>query len=346
MTQGKHDAKPTASGARRRASVGRVVGSYVLALVVVPALVLLAVEGGVRLFAPRDLVLQRIDRTLVDDRGGAFPHVNRAGFEGTIRQRPVSINARHLRGPAVRADDRLRLLLLGDSVWFGLGVADDEAPAAVLPPLLDDSVQVLNSGTIGYATEHQGAFLDEFGDALAPDAVLLGYTLNDPLPAERPSLSTQAEPAPAEAGLLESVEPINAFLRQHSLAFVWLKGVLGLEQVRHGFDAHVEPLYTDSLWSRNRAALDTIRAWCDARDIPFGLVVIPHRDQLADPIAHQGRPQARLLLYGTETGTPVLDLRRFLTADDYLFGDPIHLDADGLAAAMRATAAFFGEVLR
>jgi lysophospholipase L1-like esterase len=101
---------------------------------------------------------------------------------------PIEINERGFRdGPFPAAEPgRARLAFLGDSVVFGAGVRADErfteclergasdSPAPLLPTL-----EVLNLGVNSYTFGHYLgiAELDYFG--LAPEAVVLGITLND-----------------------------------------------------------------------------------------------------------------------------------------------------------------------
>ena len=114
----------------------RKVGSYVIALLVLPCLLLLALEGLARLAAPDDLTLRKASANLIDGRDGQFPYVLRAGYQGHVWQKEVNVNSLHLRSPEPHAfpdtTDVVRLLLLGDSVMFGQGLSDEEAPTALL----------------------------------------------------------------------------------------------------------------------------------------------------------------------------------------------------------------------
>jgi lysophospholipase L1-like esterase len=77
---------------------------------------------------------------------------------------------------------RLRVLVLGDSTWFGHGVEDDETfPAQLEARLRADGldVDVLNGGVPGYSTEQTRVELDELGWSLAPDLLLLGNLWSD-----------------------------------------------------------------------------------------------------------------------------------------------------------------------
>jgi lysophospholipase L1-like esterase len=308
----------------------RTLVGWAIGLVVLPVVVLIGVEGITRLTAPDDLVLQRSDPGLID--ASVFPHVNRAGFYGFVRQGATRINAHHLRGSEVEFDTRLRVLLLGDSVLFGPGIDQEDSPGPVLEGLLEGRAQVFNASTIGHATGHQAAWLERYGDGLLPDLLVLGYCLNDPLPADRPSLGSQVP-----TGLLQGAAlSANRILQSRSLFFVWLKGTLGVESRRHGFEEHVAPLFADSLWQANQVDLETILAWAARREIPFLLAVFPHREQLQR--AGLDEPQRQLSGWAANAGVPVLNLAEILDPAHYLFGDPIHLNHSGLQNSLEAMA--------
>jgi lysophospholipase L1-like esterase len=102
----------------------------------------------------------------------------------------ATINALGMRGPAPedpKPAGRLRVLVLGDSTYFGHGVADEDTFPAQLQarlragspdaPGLD--VEVLNGGVPGYSTEQTRIQLDEVGWALAPDLLVVGNLWSD-----------------------------------------------------------------------------------------------------------------------------------------------------------------------
>jgi hypothetical protein len=307
--------------------------TYAAVLVTIPVTMLLVLEGATRLFGPDDLFRQTYDPTLLDMRDGAFPYVNRAGYRGLLRSNEVAINSQHLLGPELPADGRPRLLLLGDSVLFAPCIDYDDTPGPVLEGLLDEQFAVLNASSIGYSSEHELAYLREFGPGLEPSMVVLGYCLNDPMsPGAMNLLGVASAKSKKWGGPLLRV---NLFLRKHSLFFVWLKGVLEVEKRQNGYAASIEPLFDEASWGRNRQVLRDIHAWCAARDIPFVLAVFPHREQLELGESAMA-PQKRLAeLAGEFT---VIDLTTWLAPEDFLFGDPLHLDRNGIHKSMAVIA--------
>ncbi len=115
------------------------------------------------------------------------------GFEMVPGQRaytfaqPVTVNAYGCRGAEIKlAGDpaRTRILCLGDSITYGVGVADDE----VYPRLMeiyfkdadhDTALEVINAAVQRYFTYQEMDWLRQKGLQLKPDIVILGVYAND-----------------------------------------------------------------------------------------------------------------------------------------------------------------------
>ncbi|MFP6769084.1 MAG: SGNH/GDSL hydrolase family protein [Planctomycetaceae bacterium] len=107
-------------------------------------------------------------RGYFDDRDGVEMRVNGVG----------------LRGPEIasqKPEGTLRLLGLGDSFTFGVGVRDDDTFLRRLETRLSarTSCQVLNAGTQGYNTHDQQLVLEDRWLGFKPDIVLVVFYLND-----------------------------------------------------------------------------------------------------------------------------------------------------------------------
>ena len=93
----------------------------------------------------------------------------------------VSHNALGFRGPEVapvKPSGKLRVLVLGDSFTYGIGVADDETFSARLAAL-DPRLEVLNAGVNGYGTAQELLLLRDQGLGLQPDVVVIAFFWND-----------------------------------------------------------------------------------------------------------------------------------------------------------------------
>jgi len=79
--------------------------------------------------------------------------------------------------------EEYRILVLGDSVTFGPGVAQDQIFTSRLQRILTERTQrpirVINTGVGGYNTVQENAFFKSQGLSLAPDMVILVYVTND-----------------------------------------------------------------------------------------------------------------------------------------------------------------------
>lgn len=96
-----------------------------------------------------------------------------------------STNAQGLRNPPLQPEGtRVRILAIGDSTTFGLGLSDSETWPAQLEAALnvrDDGphYEVINAGVIGYSSYQGLRYLEQRGLALAPALVIATFGNND-----------------------------------------------------------------------------------------------------------------------------------------------------------------------
>ena len=88
---------------------------------------------------------------------------NSLGFRGTREYGPLPT--------------RPRIVMIGDSFTYGLGVRDDETSSAQLERRLD--AEVINAGVNGYGTDQSFLMWEHEGKRLAPQVVVLGYYVDD-----------------------------------------------------------------------------------------------------------------------------------------------------------------------
>src|SRR5439155_2090482 len=125
--------------------------------------------------------------------------------------KPVRINSRGLRGPEIpfsRRQGSVRLLLLGDSIVFGYGVADGEDLGSRLVAQLKPtnvSAEVVNTGVPSYNSEQEVAFLERDGLRYHPDWVVVGVCWNDIN--EKSGVIVNPEGWLVEEGAVPSVKP-------------------------------------------------------------------------------------------------------------------------------------------
>lgn len=150
---------------------------------------------------------------------------NRAEYSTAIR-----VNRRGLRGPEVEsaAAGERRLLAIGDSFVFGVGVDDDQTFVAELARRLAGAGRpavALNAGVPTFGVPDAVGWLVRHGLALAPDAVVLGIFLgNDLIDAspDRPAIHL------VDGLMVPAASPRGpkAWLHRHSHLYVSVKGLL------------------------------------------------------------------------------------------------------------------------
>jgi lysophospholipase L1-like esterase len=158
--------------------------------------------------------------------------------------RVTTINARGYRGPelSTQKSGRIRVVILGDSIAFGLEAGDDETFASVLDA--HAGLEVANLSVQGYDPGQELIKLEREGLPLKPDVVVLALCLNNDFAdvALPVFLYDGLHPKPffrIEAGrLVEHSEHLRLslrrktalFLREHSRLF-------GLVEARRAEDA-------------------------------------------------------------------------------------------------------------
>mgnify|MGYP005840364267 CR=1 FL=1 len=118
----------------------------------------------------------------------------KAGTQRSIRTAEFSsnetVNSRGLRGkeyPYEKPPGEFRILILGDSFAEGYTVNEEDLFSELLKQMLNNNInnrllyEVINAGTVGYATDQELLFFETEGKKYAPDLVLLMFYENDVL---------------------------------------------------------------------------------------------------------------------------------------------------------------------
>lgn len=122
-------------------------------------------------------------------------YILRPGYKGFSYEAPLNINSRGVRGPDRRVksgDDTLRIVVLGDSMTYGIGVPIQDTYPLVLQNRLEARynlpVQVFNLGVPSYNTTDELIYLKEVFDLYKPHIVILQYmVMNDAICKPRPT---------------------------------------------------------------------------------------------------------------------------------------------------------------
>lgn len=229
-------------------------------------------------------------------------YTHRASWSTRYQGVDVSFNELGFRDDPVepRADDELRILLLGDSVTFGWGVAQDEIYAARLEARLADAlgrpVVVVNTGVGSYNTVQQRAVVERYGDRIAPDLLVLLYVYNDVEQHARP-FDPHAQFDLANYNVAGKV----GVLLGHSWLYRLVRHVRSLRRPATGAAAGAEPEERAPGWVASMQALADIDRWAQARGVPFVTYVWRRSTGDTDPL------WSDLVAAGERGGFPVVE---------------------------------------
>jgi len=134
-----------------------------------------------KIFSKNLLQVSELPVLVYEPKPGGFSKIdgveNRISSQG-LRDREFAIP---------KPDGTFRIIALGDSVTFGLGVRAEETFSKYLEQMINDkreqgqkTVEVLNMGVNGYKTVQEVEYLRVNGLRFEPDLVILEYNLNDP----------------------------------------------------------------------------------------------------------------------------------------------------------------------
>jgi lysophospholipase L1-like esterase len=336
-----------------------------LALVVVAAAVPCVIaEVGLRIVAPPADSAELFRKLPSQAEWSGRPHAR--GLHTGV---PVAFNGLGLRDAERTpqpAPGTVRVLALGDSVTFGLGVAQEHTYPHQTEILLRKAsgarVEVLNMGMPGYNTVHQLAQLRDLGLALQPKAVVVGFLYNDiePSSAQRKEGLEKQGAEKHDVSLARRVKSgVNAaalWLKKNSLFVAWVTprvglalrplGVRGLGQVGEIKDQYVD---ANPQWRRMREALLEMKRLTAERGIELVVMIIPaftRFDDAAYPIKEYHQAVAA---FCRESGIKTLDLLPAFWGLDgtrfWISATDGHPNADGQRRIAEALAGFLAPLL-
>jgi lysophospholipase L1-like esterase len=153
--------------------------------------VLVPAEIALRIFAPEPMsgvVFEYAPRGYSVNRSSGSALFTVGDYRGVYHFVPP-----HLRGLRPPPANAVRILALGDSFTFGFGLPEQDTTIAKLQDSIDatfgsEQIALLNAGIGGTGTAEHLAFLEDFGDTIAPRAVIVFVNFDDFNRAERSPL--------------------------------------------------------------------------------------------------------------------------------------------------------------
>jgi lysophospholipase L1-like esterase len=331
------------------------------------AIGLATAEIAVRIVAPQSVLLWR-PGPFVADGEGYFRL--RPGHQGTVTNRTeyeheFEVNSFGMRGtePSTGHQEACRLLAIGDSFTFGLGVEEGQVFHQVAAAELDAggvSLETLNGGIPAIGVPQAVRWLERHGLAAEPDLVLLAVFVGNDLrdanadydnwAVANGQLATPAGYSPLKDWLYNNIHlyallktALPAGVQQRVRAALGMGEPWSLRYAREVFmiyDPAVPPLVEEGL-ERTDEALATLTRMAAENGFRIAAVLVPDIVQVDGPrwtatLGHLGltdgdqdprQPNRLLRTLLERRGVPVLDLvDSFDTAFDR--GDPLYFPTD------------------
>lgn len=331
------------NGVVGRPGRGKATGFAIVAIVLGLFASLFAVELALRLFYRMDELEYFGAEAFVADSLVGLRH--KPGYSGAMYRKnafsvSVQIDSNGFRQSnfAEQRQYLKRLLLLGDSFTFGLGVPEEASFASRIQPELNFyGVGVINAGQSGYCVTQEALWGMALADTLKPTLIVVAFYPGNDVKGDYFRDFENVEIRYGYRFRKDRRLPIAAvdFLRAHSYAWIlWNthQRRSRIERLSETFDA----LARDSLEVVLQPTMNAFRmlhAYCKANNIALGVMIIP---QLARPTPFD-RP---MKAFFEQEGIPYLDLNdKKIRRSDYFLNDA-HWNEKGHKKAARYLARF------
>ncbi|MFC2171025.1 SGNH/GDSL hydrolase family protein [Acidobacteriota bacterium] len=283
--------------------------------------------------------------TFETEYAGMFKVVENSGVNYVLKphyeKKGYRINSQGLRSrefDKLKQTDIKRILVLGDSVVFGMGVYDQEK---LFTTKLEESLnkravsdtryEVLNAGIPAYNSTQELDFFREYGMEWQPDLVILGVCLNDwSNPARIGSIGVITGD---ESG---SDWTLKEFIRKSFLVdfLVVLSKDILFAVFGYEFNS-LDSIVHRSGWKTLETSILEMNKLAREKDIGFFVVIFPERRQLAHTDRHHA-PQEKLRALFDQNKIAFTDLYEHFSSLDrreLFVGYGVHLSELGHEAA-------------
>lgn len=267
------------------------------------------------------------------------PNMHRRRFTGHIGAYPFdfecSTNALGLRHReySPKAPGTRRILAVGDSATFGLGVGDTETWPAVMERRWNETspespIETINAGVPGY-TAYQGLrFIEIEAERWRPDIVVVAFWANDH--------ATWASRSDLQTAAMFRAQQAMGVLR-HSRLFMALRRLAGRVHTKDGARPRLTP---DEFRDMLTRIVEQVRGM---HATPIFLLW-PSRIQVEERQERRYGYQAILAETAAALGVPLADpAPLFMYSPQWPFLDDYHGSAAGCALAAQSVAALIAE---
>lgn len=265
-------------------------------------------------------------------------YIHSPGYEGRAIRRgvfdvPVRIDENGLRQSNLSAQlqNRSRVLLLGDSFTFGLGVPEEKAFASLIQAELNPiGIGVINGAQTGYGAQQESLLGLELIRKFEPDLVVSAlFPLND----VEADFNNRHERVEVVGGYRlyrdrYLATPWVDWIRTNSVGWVLAERQVTNRRGRAGVEAFAAAAKADrnAVIQPSLAALDRLGEASNASEFEYGVVLIPP--------GSQGSPFDRPLMQAfRERGLPAMNLARMGFASEHYFDGDGHWNERGHAKA-------------
>jgi hypothetical protein len=236
--------------------------------------------------------------------------------------------------------DEYRVLMLGDSMFFGVGVQEPGMVSSVLEGLGKPGLSVYNYSVTGYNTVQEMLVAKAYTEALQPNHIILGFFIANDI-------------IPNAIAFVDEAGNYRASKKRESMIKAKLKDSLGV--LYHSTALRIVALRvyiprlryqiagSDDVISRSYALLDELNGFARDRNIRFSVVILYPRDSVQGGIvqAWSGSRRAGELIYEfcQRNSIEVLDLIKYMNTaehkEQYFFKEDGHPNEAGNAHIAR-----------
>jgi lysophospholipase L1-like esterase len=237
---------------------------------------------------------------------------------------------------------RSAMLIMGDSVAFGLGVEEEKTFAGRLRTALP-SVRIYNSSVIGHCIADYRNVIDQFlPEHSEIDRIFLILCLNDTSEISSDDIKKTLNPETQTRNWVEAlrqvriISKINTFLRIQSRLYILIKTLVTDTHYRYWRDCYF--LYekgNEQQFGENMNVIRDINREIKAKGITFTVFIVPFEYQLRVHDSSTNMPQEKIGRFFRENDIDYVDaVQGFrnlggFSRSMFLYGDPMHFSEKG-----------------